>query len=281
MSVPSSTPNNALLLDIQALNDAAASYLDDGFVQEAHQVLGQATTKLSQCQVLLPTESSSSRTATPPHGSVQSKDQDDHSCDSVVDDDDCDMVSDDEEEMSDDDMPEFYPYPFTFQYKASEVQAQESWITLEQYRTCAITCLFNLGLCHHLAWDDEPLQTNLLHRALVFYQKAIALILKKDSKTGSSYFQTLKPEHPLFKLVLAICINASQCHTELVQYDKIAFWQNLIQTLAHQHGSLVMHNNNNNSSTMMTRDLQAMKGYLAKHMQGPWRHSPEMSAPAA
>mmetsp|Transcript_7445 Transcript_7445/g.15536 ORF Transcript_7445/g.15536 Transcript_7445/m.15536 type:complete len:321 (-) Transcript_7445:197-1159(-) len=296
-SAPPTQPT-ALILEIQALNEAAATHLEDGFVDEAKEALSQATSKLSMCNVIqIPEEQQPTNITT----SKPEEDDDEEPNRSVVFyyDEQKSFDESDDEHMSrslslsmhgsshgtisscgndtltvveeDEDMPEFYPYPFTFQYDTTpEVQAQGTWVTLEQYRTCAITCMFNMALCHHLAWDDEPLKTQYLHQSLLFYQKAIALVLKKDERTGSCCFQKLTQEHPLLKLVLATCINASQCRSELVQYDKIVFWQNLIQTLL-EPGDVDL-----NSSA----DLRAMKGYLAKHMQ---RHSqqPEISSPAA
>jgi len=321
----SSTTN--LWAELQALNDRAAAYLEDGFVDEARRVLLQAAAQLSQCRAVKrqwlqqqrrraeeedahlilqesdsededPVEEEESESGAPaamaapqqqqtplPETAVNPA-QDENASMSVEsspasscgseEEDSLMMMSDGPESVDPEELPDFYPYPFAFHSPDGpptngnvKPEHQQQWLTGPQYKICSMTVLFNLGLCSHLAWDDEPLKTGRLQQALYFYEKAVLLVLepsssssKKDTTTATFGLEDALVQqagHALVKLTLALAINIAQCRTELVQYEKVPFWSALIQTLVHAQGS-AWHD-------QPTTEIKALTPFLAKHQQ--------------
>ena len=138
------------------------------------------------------------------------------------------------------DVTDFFGCPFQFSYPRDLLRAPKNSNTLmmlssEQYNVAVVTCLFNLGLCHHLYWDEHRHHLPSLRTALGYYQEAMSLLWthRGHLATNTTTATTIPKEEggPFLLLLLAVGVNAVHCHTELHQYPHTQAWQDVQQHL--------------------------------------------------
>eukprot|EP00527_Entomoneis_sp_CCMP2396_P003047 CAMPEP_0198154306 /NCGR_PEP_ID=MMETSP1443-20131203/68107_1 /TAXON_ID=186043 /ORGANISM="Entomoneis sp., Strain CCMP2396" /LENGTH=211 /DNA_ID=CAMNT_0043820955 /DNA_START=21 /DNA_END=653 /DNA_ORIENTATION=+ len=199
------------LKQIQAMNELATNLIDDGYYYYAFDVLSNAVAKLSGC-LLSPS----------PIDSTQEQHRQDIDVFSSEDEDGEVDHEEDEEEHHEDRITEFYAYPFAFDLHEQLLSSQNQELSNYQYNSIAAVCLFNLGLCGHLAWEEDKSRTDYLLKSGACYQEAISLL--------SSNCKFI-PTGPALKVLLAVCVNAAHCHTELVHLQQVDFWYNILKDL--------------------------------------------------
>eukprot|EP00527_Entomoneis_sp_CCMP2396_P000673 CAMPEP_0198151302 /NCGR_PEP_ID=MMETSP1443-20131203/55131_1 /TAXON_ID=186043 /ORGANISM="Entomoneis sp., Strain CCMP2396" /LENGTH=233 /DNA_ID=CAMNT_0043816927 /DNA_START=62 /DNA_END=763 /DNA_ORIENTATION=+ len=190
--------------EAQSINEFAATLIDDGYSEEAADELIHLASKLSGL-VLLP---STGGTIGKAHQGMN------------------DVYSTEEQRYNDSplnegerDITDFYSHPFVYHYPDALLETRDPMISSEQYNTAAVICLFNLGLCCQLEWDENRAKAELLHRALGYYQEAMSMLFSKVC--------CFLPQGPVVKVLLAICVNATHCQVELMQFDRIDYWENI------------------------------------------------------
>ena len=249
------------------LNDTAANFMDEGNVEPAYYILLEALDKLSNC-ILPPRQVEESSDGAGKSrlvfidDSAGTEDHHDHlrgnefppdqEMQDVADD---NSISSNDTQEEDDDFsvweqeqvnqdpscfPGFYPHPFSFHI---DLRVPEQEMTKEQYNLCALSCLYNLGLCCHLQWDDarsklksQDISTladkhlvQWLQRAAHFYQEAVLLL-----RTDPSLMVFLHKDRngaPLIKVLLAACVNAIQIHSILANTRSLQTFQSILQRL--------------------------------------------------
>ena len=109
----------------------------------------------------------------------------------------------------------FLHQPCMFECKLSFEQ-DDDFLTNEQFCSCAIASLFNLGLCYHLEWKKRKLlhHINLLSKALHYYEQAFSMTRYCQFHASDSVLQ----------VVMAVCTNASHCNSELANFEQVKLW---------------------------------------------------------
>ena len=252
-----------LAREIQLTNRFAAEALDDGYYESAALNWRTLLTKLTTSVALSPeplplseqqpeavTDNKNNKNTSPAQDDA---DDDDHSIQQRSSDSVLDVYStlrltksrrtsssriDPEDEERD--VTDFFGCPFQFSYPRNLLRAPKHSNTLmmlssEQYNVAVVTCLFNLGLCHHLYWDEHRHHLPSLRTALGYYQEAMSLLLTHGGHllaTNTTTATTIPEEGgPFLLLLLAVGVNAVHCHTELHQYPHTQAWQDVQQHL--------------------------------------------------
>ena len=254
-----------LAREIQLTNRFAAEALDDGYYESAALNWRTLLTKLTTSVALSPeplplseqqpeavTDNKNKNNNTSPGPQGPQDDDSDHSTQQRSSDSVLDVYStlrltksrrtssriDPEDEERD--VTDFFGCPFQFSYPRDLLRAPKNSNTLmmlssEQYNVAVVTCLFNLGLCHHLYWDEHRHHLPSLQTALGYYQEAMSLLLTHHGGhlARNTTTATTIPEEggPFLLLLFAVGVNAVHCHTELHQYPHTQAWQDVQQHL--------------------------------------------------
>jgi len=203
-----------LAQEIQTVNEFVVSSIEDGYFDEATDVLLHLITKISGL-MLLP-----SPIHVGPYGDEDGNNNNNKGIDDVYS---TEQRCEDPLEQGERDIKGFYGHPFIHQYPEAFLESTEPILSSEQYNTTALICLFNLGLCYQLKWDESRSKTELLHEALEHYQEAISFLLNDMC--------SFIPQGPIVKVLLGICVNAAHCHAELMQPHGMEIWVNITQDM--------------------------------------------------
>lgn len=190
--------------EIHALNHFGIDMLDSGDYKQAAEVFAHSISLLSSCS-LQPTPLVGS-------GSVWNNQEQQRFVS---------VYSFEEEAESSSASSDFYCYPFHFEFLQDAGQEDEPDLTSEQYNSCTITSLFNLGICFHLQWEEQKCQLCLLQKALLCYEQAISL----------TYRTPPSPSDPVLKVLMAVCANATHCNSELVNFDQMQRWNQTLKQI--------------------------------------------------
>ena len=191
-----------MLGEIQALNHLGVYLIDGGDYEEAAEVFCHAITLLSGCS-LQPTP-------------IDGCNRDAGVLDRFV----TVYALEEDDTCTDVAKSDFYSCPFHFEF-SEQAHPDEVGLTSEQYNSSAITCLFNLGLCFHLQWEESKTHTFLVQKALSFYEQAISL----TSKSAPA------PCDPVLKVLMAVCTNATHCNNELANLEHAGQWNRTLKTI--------------------------------------------------
>ncbi|KAL7578073.1 hypothetical protein ACA910_015007 [Epithemia clementina (nom. ined.)] len=199
-----------MLGEIQALNHLGIDLIDGGDYEQAAEVFAHAISLLSGCSLqptpLVGCPGSSNRgcePSTPPEHRFIA------------------VYAYEDEESASPTRSDFYCFPFHFECVEDAGQEDEPDLTSEQYNSCAITCLFNLGICSHLEWEERKNHSHLLQKALSYYEQAISL----TSRNAPS------PADPVLKVLMAVCANATHCNNELVDLEQVHRWNETLKQI--------------------------------------------------
>ena len=108
-------------------------------------------------------------------------------------------------------------------------ELEEEPLSIQEHGFCAATSLYNLALCFHLEWTQQPQKHSLLQAALKYYQEAYNMVLECQLHRNSA----------LLHLTMAICTNAAHCCYHSGQVQLVSFWnQQLCRVLGFAHPDL-------------------------------------------
>mmetsp|Transcript_7736 Transcript_7736/g.10139 ORF Transcript_7736/g.10139 Transcript_7736/m.10139 type:complete len:236 (+) Transcript_7736:86-793(+) len=194
---------------IDSLHTSCIGLIKDGYLDQAYEGLLQGSSMLSSCvRGSPPVHLKSTAAINQRHSEIY-------------------VCSDESEEETDDGTTDFYPHPFDFEYAddlPSSPSRSQPDLTSSQYETSALVFLFNLGVCCHLAWEQDQSNLRYLVKASEFYQRAIAFLQNKDRTT-------FVPTGTVLKVLLAITINAAHCSATLLLRDRVALWESILHDL--------------------------------------------------
>eukprot|EP00522_Entomoneis_paludosa_P003954 CAMPEP_0172470502 /NCGR_PEP_ID=MMETSP1065-20121228/66495_1 /TAXON_ID=265537 /ORGANISM="Amphiprora paludosa, Strain CCMP125" /LENGTH=216 /DNA_ID=CAMNT_0013228449 /DNA_START=91 /DNA_END=741 /DNA_ORIENTATION=+ len=111
---------------------------------------------------------------------------------------------------------DFFFHPFGFECVVATSDQEDDSLTNKDFSSCAITCLYNLGLCYHMEWFkyQKTSTDKLLCKALYFYRQAFSFT--------SDY--TMRPQDPILQVLMAISTNAAHCSVKLADLDQFRYW---------------------------------------------------------
>lgn len=193
-----------LIGEIQALNTLGVEALEKEDLYGSAQAFAEAVQKLPWCS-LSPT----------PLGDMMSRREDDMEGMTVY--------------FNNDPVAgvDYWTAPFLFESAESAVEL-ELGLSPKEYASAAMSCLFNMGLVHHLQWDKCKDSAYLLQRALSFYEQAFSLTatIKVSAVDGS-----------VLKVLMAVCNNASHCQREMSNLHSTKLWNDRCRRCLQVYGS--------------------------------------------